>query len=162
MADTMNLVLNLPKNDFWYDAILSDDFKVIFGELEKQDDLHRELLVNGTFNLRDESLDVKIPKASRAWHLVVSFCSVKTIQLFISKGVHLQSTDEYKHNIIHTMVLMSAFKPEMEETLMEKYVYIMAHITKEEKFGLLMNENEGGMRPLEFAAHLATTGFFQG
>ena len=137
---------------------------MICTELEENDVEYRKQLLDGTFNFEcnEEHDDKSIPKASNVWHLVVSLCSTDAIQLFLSKGVNLHSKDGFEYNIIHTMISMSEFHPELEDILMDKYRCIMRNITKENKFLLLMSENKDKMRPLEFATHVAATGFTQG
>lgn len=157
-------MLNFPEYEFWYNAIESDDYKVICTELEEKDEEYRRQLLDGTFNFEfnEEHDDIPIPKVSKVWHLVVSSCSKETIKLFLSKGVNLHSKDGFENNIIHTMISMSEFHPELEDIFTEKYKYTMRNITTEEKFELLMSENKEKMRPLEFATHVAATGFTQG
>ena len=161
MADSSSCMLNFQEYEFWYIAIESDDYKVICTELEEKDEEYRRQLLDGTFNFEfDEKQDDT--RVSKVWHLVVSLCSTKTIKLFLSKGVNLHSKDGFENNIIHTMISMSEFHPELEDIFMEKYKCIMRNITADEIFELLMSENKEKMRPLEFATHVAATGFTQG
>ena len=161
MADSSSCMLNFPEYEFWYIAIESDDYKVICTDLEEKDEEYRRQLLDGTFNFEfDEKQDGT--RVSKVWHLVVSLCSTETIKLFLSKGVNLHSKGGFENNIIHTMISMSEFHPELEDIFMEKYKFIMRNITADEKFELLMSENKEKMRPLEFATHVAATGFTQG
>ena len=164
MAHSSYFMLNFPEYEFWYNAIESNDYKVISTELEKKDEEYRRQLLDGTFNFEfdDKQDGTMITGMSKVWHLVVSLCSTETIKLFLSKGVNLHSKDGFENNIIHTLISISEFHPELEDIFKEKYKYIMRNITTEEKFELLMSENKDKMRPLEFATHVAATGFTQG
>ena len=164
MADSSSCMLNFPEYEFWYNAIESDDYRVICTELEEKDEEYRKQLLDGTFNFEfdEKHDDTRTTRVSKVWHLVVSLCSTETIKLFLFKGVNLHSKDGFESNIIHTMISMSEFHPELEDIFMEKYKYIMINITTDEKCELLMSENNEKMRPLEFATHVAATGFTQG
>ena len=164
MAESSYFMLNFPEYEFWYNAIESDDYKVISTELEEKDEEYRRQLLDGTFNFEfdDKQDGTRITRVSKVWHSVVSLCSTETIKLFLSKGVNLHSKDGFENNIINTMISMSEFHPELEDIFMEKYKCIIRNITSDEKFEHLMSENKDKMRPLEFAIHVAATGFTQG
>ena len=94
--------------------------------------------------------------------MVTTLCSKQTIQLFLSKGVTISAKSNHGYNIIHSMILAAAIQPEIEDVMMDRYLFIMENVSEEERHKLLMDENNDRMRPLEFAMHNSTTGMFQG
>ena len=84
MTDSTPCMLNFPEYEYWYKAIESDDYKMLYTELEENDGEYRKQLLNGTFNLEfnEEHDGIPIPTVSKAWHLVVSLCSKETSYSF--------------------------------------------------------------------------------
>ena len=60
------------------------------------------------------------------------------------------------------MILAAAFQPELEDSLMQKYTFLMQNISTEDKFKLLFSKNKENLRPLEFSMYSTTPGMFQG
>ena len=160
-------ILNFNEYEYWYEALRNDDMEVISKELNTRDVNHRARLLNGTFNLDEiekESRNKQMQRfaARDTWHMVVTLCSKETIRLFISKGVNLHTKNDQNYNFVHNMILTAAYQPQSEDKMIQKYIFIMDNIGKSDKYKLLMDENDDGMRPLEFAMNIATTGMFQG
>ena len=76
------------------------------------------------------------------WHLVVTKCSEETIKLFLSSGVDVHIQNTYGDNVVHCMILAAAFQPELEDSLIERYTFLMHNIKKEDKFKLLLGKNK--------------------
>ena len=103
-----------------------------------------------------------ITKSYPVWHLVVVLCSKETIRFFIPRGVDIFVKNEIKYNVIHNIILAVAFEPQCEDVMIEKFRFIIQNIKEEDKIKLLFAENNTGMRPVEMAMELSTTGLFQG
>ena len=134
-------------------------------KLNSVDEKTAKNMLNGYFentNSRQKGSKAPTKLAYNVWHLVVIMRSEDVIKLFIDKGVYIHGENQYKYNIVHSMILAAAFEPELEDDLMIKYRFIMSKISKSDKHKLLMTENDDGMRPLEFAMHNSATGLFQG
>ena len=60
------------------------------------------------------------------------------------------------------MILAAVIQPELEDVMMDRYLFIMENISEGDRYKLLMDEINDRMRPLEFAMHNSSTGMFQG
>ena len=165
LKDDHGPLLSLSEFRFWYQAIKEDNKDVLSSSLETTDHDLQEKLLNGNFDFGEtfiESNQNYITKSYPVWHLAVAFCSMDTIKFFISKGVNKFVKNEIKYNVIHNIILAAAFEPQCEDVMIEKFRFIIQNIKEEEKIKLLFAENDNGMRPVEMAMELSTTGLFQG
>ena len=161
-------ILDYCKYKYWYEAIRSDNFNTIAKELEHCSDItERNKLLNGLFDMEAISSSSSYIKANKigakhVWHLVATLCSEKTIKLFLSEGVDIHVQNDLNYNVVHSMIIAAFCQPECEDKMMENYKILMDNISTESKLQLLNSKHLEGLRPLEFAMDLATTGLFQG
>ena len=140
-------LLSLSEFRFWYRAIKEDNKEVLSSNLETADRNLQEKLLNGYFDFGEtlvESSQIFITKSYPVWHLVVAFCSKETIKFFISKGVDIFAKNEIKYNVIHNIILASAFEPQCEDVMIEKFRFIIQNIKEEDKIFLYCSLNDNG------------------
>ena len=88
--------------------------------------------------------------------------SVKTMQLLLHQGANPKQTTSRGNNMIHVLIAKASSEPEQNEnTYISTMQWIRENVSEEVYSGLLLSENDEGLRPLELAAHLGTYWLFQ-
>ncbi len=68
--------------------------------------------------------------------------------------------DKHVNNVIHCLVMVAHLSPEIEQHTQDMYHNLVDVLTISQLHQLLMAENKLGLRPLEYACHLATYDLF--
>ena len=162
--------LELPKYQWWYDAIVNDRQDVIKHHLRSSSTDYKHQLVNGGFsqlNLDSFGLNDKDKFRLRAissflpFHLAIAYgASRETISEFLSHGVDLTIKDHHGNNCIHVMVTMAFLKPHKEDYMKDLYCMISDYLPRTTLKSILLQEDKDGFRPLELAANTGTFGLF--
>ena len=163
--------LDLPKFQWWYDAIINDRLDVIKHHLRTSSTDYKNQLVNGRFSQRTidsyglndkegkfgyESFQVFLP-----FNLAIAYCaSRETISEFLSHGVDVTLRDHHGNNCIHVMVTMAFLKPGAEDYMKDLYGMISDYLPRTKLKSILLQEDNCGFRPLELAANNGTFGLF--
>ena len=163
--------LELPKYQWWYDAIVNDRQDVIKHHLRSSSTDYRHQLVNGCFsqlnldtfglNDKDKSFGYEPFQVLLPFHLAIAYgASRETISEFLSHGVDLTLKDHHGNNCIHVMVTMAFLKPQKEDYMKDLYCMISDYLPRTTLKSILLQEDKDGFRPLELAANTGTFGLF--
>ncbi len=169
MDKFVDSVLKLPEYGWWFDAIIRDDKDIVDKTLDEKTSCNKYLLLNGRFihdnqdagntllSNKDVSENerkyVKDYDITYPWCLAGAHGSKHVIDAFIKFGVNILQNDN-QGNVIHCMILRAYLKPEKEEFMIETYDYLAKHLNTNQMKDLLYAENDMGLRPVEYAAHL--------
>ncbi len=159
---------NLPIKTYqwWLDAIVTDNDNLVRTTLEKKDHIYiKQILLNGYFEfpvsevVLHDDLSQKYA-VCKPWFLAAVFGAEKTLAIFIENGVNIQQRDNIGNNVFHSLVMTAHLSPKKENQLQRVYVVLTQILPLPELKVALMAENKLGLRPLEYASHLATYNLF--
>ena len=133
--------LELPKYQWWYDAIVNDRHDVIKHHLRSSSTDYKHQLVNGCFsqlnldsfglNDRDNSFGYETFQVFLPFHLAIAYgASRETISEFLSHGVDLTLKDHHGNNCLHVMVTMAFLKPQKEDYMKDLYCMISDYLPR--------------------------------
>src|SRR6218665_3512789 len=156
-------ILTLPQYQFWLDAIKNDDTQNVRLILESSDYLTRLKLLNGRFwfiaTRSENRLNTKRLRIVRPFSLAVVYGSLGVCDVMIQNYVDVFLQEDKGYNVIHCLVCVAFYQPKHEQALIRTYERLCEMLPGESIAKLLHVEDELGLRPLEFAAHLGTLQF---
>ncbi len=159
--------LQLPRLQWWYDAIVHDRHDAVRHHLHTSNTEFRRRLLNASFdkltvncfglNDKPDSFSFETFQVFRPFNLALAYgASKETISLLLSNGVDLALTDHHGNTCFHVMVTMAFLKPEREELMRDVFNMVSSFLSRTELNIILLQEDQSGFRPLEVAAHYGT------
>ena len=155
-----DLTLSSPRDDRWFQSILSDDVSNARQLFLTAGDKEKHRLLNGrivtSFNSNDAETK-KIPMRfvlTRPLHATVILGSFKILKFMIEQGVGIDQKDGHSYNIIHGLVHTAHVDNKKETEYADRYKQIVEILTPCDMKTLLLMENKQGLRPLEMSCQL--------
>lgn len=161
--------LELPKYQWWFDALAANDSICVRDTLSKSTKQKRDELVNNRFTLTKricntwqgiDTSDSCLFQVTTPFCLAVVHAANENVLELMDHGVDVTIPDENGNNCFHVVVMAAFVKPETECKLQTTFSLLRQNISPMMLKELLMQENDAGFRPLELAANLATFGLF--
>src|SRR6218665_2300170 len=153
-------LLTLPQYQFWLDPIKSDDTRNVRLILESSDYLTRLKLLNGRFCFISTRSDIHVtPKRLgivRPFSLALVHGSLGVCDVMIQNDVDVFLQEAKGYNVLHCLVCVAFYQPNREHAIVGTYEKLCEMLPEESAAKLLLMEDELGLRPLEFTAHLGT------
>lgn len=147
--------LPLPEYQDWFYLIVNNRVDQMTEILNTADDNEKHKLVNGHFdcdvNVKGSSQEAE-DSVTIPLHLAVSCCSKDAAQLLLNTGADPLQVGIYNYNVLHSCVVMSFEKPDVEEKVCDMIGWLFEHLDPQVMHKLLTAENSDGFRPIEFAA----------
>ena len=144
------------KHKFWFEAIKNDDDAAVKCVLKSPiSDVEKDKFLNGKFQLCE---DVSISTAgmqerfTRPFILAAVFGSLRVCDVMIQNGVDVFSKEAKKCNVFHCLVRAALFNRKQEAYIVSTFQKLCRILPNTVLFDLLKEEQENGLRPLEFAA----------
>src|SRR6218665_1807843 len=155
-----DIMLPLPQHQFWLDAIKSNDTQNVRLILESSDYLTRSKLLNGKFRFISSGgeihLNTKRVRIVRPFSLAVVHGSLGVCDVMIQNDVDVFLQETKGYNVLHCLVCVAFYQSKQEQAVVRTYEKLCEMLSQERISKLLLMEDELGLRPLEFAAHLGT------
>ncbi len=164
-------ILQLPEYQGWLDSVTTNDVDLIKQSLldhgvnpEHNDENKAKLLLNGTFKFSNTKYIQNHCsgeyKVSKPFFLAAVFGTKEILDVFMELDVDIYQQDKHGNNVIHCLVMVAHLSPELEEHTQNIYHNLVEVLTTNQLHELLMADNKLGLRPLEYACHLATYDLF--
>ena len=90
--------------------------------------------------------------------MAVAVSAKRVLKVLLHAGASLTQTDCNKNNIIHNLVILLVYNPELESHVLKQYKFLVNYASHEQVRVILHHENKFGLRPLEFAAQHGLNG----
>ena len=161
--------LELPKYQWWFDALTANDSVCVKDTLSKSTKQRRDELVNNKFTWTKricntlhgiDTSDSCLFQVTTPFSLAVAHAANENVLELMDHGVDVTVLDENGNNCIHVLVTAAFVQPETECKLQTTFSHLRQNISPMMLKELLMQENDAGFRPLELAANLTTFGLF--
>ena len=157
-----DLILHEVRYAKWKRILLSGDENAIqeyLMDLSPEHDKYKR--INGIFEPNREALKWSSPAYKKfavitPLAMVMSCASISGMECLLRHGANVSSQDPYGHNPVHLIICFSFVKPELNHiwtAMFEKLVDFMPFAIVKQ---MLLEENNQGLRPLEFAAQQGT------
>ena len=151
----------------WLEAILSDDKSAVEGILGKIKPDQKDKYLNGYFEFAKSKLPIKKCPCgtdnteafifSHCWLMAVAFGSASVVESLISHGCNVLTTDENGRNALHCLVYIAFMRKDCENEMMAILELIEKSIPPSTMKCLLLQENQDGLRPLEYSLQLGVS-----
>ena len=162
-----SMCLKFEENKEWFEAILSDDNNTVEYMLQNCEIKQKEKYLNGYFEFVKNNLPVKncaceLDKSenftfSHCWLMAVAFGSGNVVETFIRYGYNVLTTDGNGRNAIHCLIYICFMRKDCENEMLETLKLIAKNVSSSIMNDLLLQEDQDGLRPLEYALHLGVS-----
>ena len=159
--DVMDKIDKLPIEQYqeFHQAIMTDNDVYVLEILTQNKDL-----INARFDFsvaEDANLSKSLRKKGEtqphyALTLAISKASIKVVQVLLELGADVQIKEADGYNIIHVLLLAASQNAHVDKQFLDIYKIVAGDDTIT---GLLLEESEDGLRPLEMAACLGLMNF---
>lgn len=162
------LELDISTYQVWFQALASDDIEKISQTLKHCSPAEVNHFLYGVFRWSGDTGGSKVEgRSSLHWSplaLQVAVCSgARNVCQYFNQTLKADFTyrDEEGNNILHALVSFSYFYPDKEVDCCDMYLWLQQMLGGAVIRQLLIAENNLGLRPLEYAAHLGTIHLFK-
>ena len=141
----------------YYEAIVMDDDVKVKDILIAQKD--PAVLLNSEFDFQYDRSDKsrKVKRVCLPFHLAVAFGSAKVAEVMIDFGVDTQKKDCHQRNVLHNFSTLVAYVLGHGEDIVCKMIpWMIAKLGIDVLYKMSRDENEDGLRPVEYAAQQNT------
>ncbi len=144
--------------EHYYEALVHNDSAKVEFLLKQVSNIQKNCMVNGQFvyeSGEDNTLTKALsPRMSRPLHVASMVGSADAVEVLIKHGADVLQKNQYKENIIHSIVAGCSLDLISNKTAVKAYHKLLSHLDRATIKELLMHENLKGFRPLEMAANL--------
>ena len=147
------------KHRFWFDAIKHDDVEMVSRTISSVGGAERTRYLNGRFEFNSATPNgngQKPHRFARPFNLAAIFGSLGVCDVMIQNGVDVHSDEEKKYNVFHCLICVACWNPDQEEEVVKTYQRLSQLLPARDLLDLMKEEQEDGLRPMEFAAQHKT------
>ena len=165
--EEQSMCLKVEENKEWFEAILSDEKNTVELMLQNCQAEQKEKYLNGYFKFVKSNLPVKncscaLDKSkkfifSNCWLMAVAFGSGSVVESFIHHGCNVLTTDDNGRNAIHCLIYMCFMRRDCENEMLKMLRLITKNVSSSVMNDLLLQEDQDGLRPLEYGLHLGVS-----
>ena len=167
----LELILRPKERDNWLQALISDDSQSVKSILSKCGSGEKKNYLNGCFEVSEDEKasdksrcriglkdrDTK-ESFSHSLHMAAAFGSHQTVTSLIKHECNVFVTNASGRNVIHCIIYVSFMRADFEDEMIEMFRTIRQNISLSVLRELLMQEDDCGCRPTEYAMHLGVFG----
>ena len=155
-------ILYEPEYSKWKGVLLSGDESAIqeyLTEFPLEQDKYKA--INGIFEQNQKALKWASPEHKNfavitPLAMVMSCASISGMECLLRHGANVSSQDPYGHNPVHLIICFSFVKPELNHIWVAMFEKLVACVPFAIVKQMFLEENNQGLRPLEFAAQQGT------
>ena len=165
--DHLELILRPKEHESWLEALINDDKQAVESILSKCSNEEKNNYLNGCFEVSEnEKVSVKSrcpiglkdrdtkESFSHSLHMAVAFGSHQAIKSLIKHECNVLVTNVSGRNAIHCLIYVSFMRVDIEDEMIETFRTIKENVSSATLRDLLMQEDDCGCRPAEYAMHL--------
>ena len=170
--DHLELILCPKEHENWLQALINDDNQTIESILSKCSSEEKNNYLNGCFEISEnEKVSVKSrcpiglkdrdtkESFSHSLHMAVAFGSHQAVKSLIKHECNVLITDTTGRNALHCLIYVSFMRVDIEDEMIEMFRTIKQNVSPVTLRDLLMQEDDCGCRPSEYAMHLGVFSF---
>lgn len=150
-----NLTIPTQQHQQWFDILLKDDVVAADLLLKTRTPDNVIMLLTCTFDFGDpkgfgkeESI---LEKVNMPFHIAIGSCSMKVADLMLKYKADPMVVNKEGNNVLHCAVITAFNKPFIEDDLCKTLEWLYSRIEPKCVDKLLHQENNAGLRPIEFA-----------
>ena len=167
----LELILRPKERDNWLQALINDDSQSVKSILSKCGSGEKKNYLNGCFEVSEDekasdksrcriglkNRDTK-ESFSHSLHMAAAFGSHQTVTSLIKHECNVFVTNTSGRNVIHCIIYVSFMRADFEDEMIEMFRTIRQNVSLSVLRELLMQEDDCGCRPTEYAMHLGVLG----
>ena len=165
--DHLELIRCPKEQENWSQALINDDNQSIESILSKCSSEEKNNYLNGCFEVSEnEKISVKsrcpiglkerepTESFSHSLHMAVAFGSHQAVKSLIKHECNVFVTNTNGRNAVHCLIYVSFMRVDIEDEMIEMFRTIKQNVSPITLRDLLMQEDDCGCRPAEYAIHL--------
>lgn len=139
----------------WYNVVTSNNDVLVNTILENSNAEEQLLLLNAPFDFRDSA---GCPEKDVGFLMTTPLCiavghsAMQSVRVMLNHNVDVFQKDLYGFNVTHCIVAVAYGDKTREPEMREVYASLRQMLNRDDLQRLLKDENDDGLRPLEFAA----------